>query len=93
MPKQVHRQGDANDAGGVVTSPLQDFVFDQNKLVAVDGSPVSPHAPFVPPHTSPVTANGSSFVFINDIPVNFETNADSCGHPRATGSDLVTITE
>lgn len=93
MNKPVHRQDDPNDAGGVVQTPSQDFVFDQDKLVSVDGSPVTPHPPFVPPHDAPVTANGSSFVFINDIPVNFEGNADSCGHARAAGSDLLFIEE
>jgi uncharacterized Zn-binding protein involved in type VI secretion len=93
MAKPVHRFGDSNSAGGVVAGPLQDFVFDQGKLVSVDGSGVSGHAPFAPPHVAPVTANGSSFVRINGIPVNFEGNADSCGHPRATGSDIFFITE
>lgn len=93
MTKPVHRQGDPNSGGGVVNAPVQDFVFDQGKLVATDGSGVSAHAPFEPPHTAPVTANGSSFVFINGVPVNFEGNADSCGHARAAGSDLIFITE
>ena len=93
MAKKIHRQDDPNSAGGIVMVPLQDFVSVQGKLVAVDGSPVTPHDPFIPPHVGTVTANGSSFVFINGIPVNFETNADSCGHPRAAGSDISFITE
>lgn len=93
MTNPTHRQGDPNDAGGVVTAPAQDFVFDQGKLVSVDGSSVSPHPPFVPPHTAPVTANGSGLMFINGIPVNFTGNADSCGHARAAGSDLTFISE
>lgn len=93
MAKPVHRLNDPNTAGGVMNGPAQSFVFDQGREVSIDGSGVSPHPPFVPPHVSPVTANGSSFVFISGIPVNFEGNADSCGHPRAEGSDLTFITE
>ncbi len=93
MAKPVHRRDDPNTAGGVVVSPIQDFVFDQGKEVATDGSGVSSHTPFAPPHLAPVTANGSSFVFIDGIPVNFQTNSDSCGHARAEGSDLLFITE
>lgn len=93
MGKDVHRLGDPNAAGGVVVGPAQDFVYDQGKLVSVDGSGVSPHPPFIPPHVSPVTASGSSFAFINGIPINFMGNADSCGHPRAGGSDIFFITE
>lgn len=91
--KKVQRVGDANDAGGVISASLQDFVYCNGKLVAVDGSPVTPHKPFFPPHTGTVTANGSSFVFINGIPVNFETTADSCGHVRVDGSPDVFVEE
>ena len=93
MAKSVHRRNDPNSAGGVVNGPAQGFVFDQGREISVDGSGVSAHPPFVPPHVAPVTANGSSFVFIGGIPVNFETNADSCGHLRAQGSDLIFIAE
>ena len=93
MAKPVHRLNDPNTAGGVVNAPVQDFVLDQGREISVDGSGVTGHPPFLPPHDAPVTANGSSFVFINGIAVNVEGNADSCGHARAQGSDLTFISE
>jgi uncharacterized Zn-binding protein involved in type VI secretion len=38
-----------------------------------------------------VTANGSTTVFINGIPVNRRGDADSCGHPREQGSSNVFV--
>jgi len=83
MP-EIHRQGDANTAGAPVTSTLQQTVFANNALVSVDGSSVADHGRRK--HDAPVTANGSSTVFINGIPVNKSGDADTCGHTRATGS-------
>ncbi len=88
---QVHRVGDSNDAGGVITGSLQSSVFANGILVSVDGSPVSPHLPFVPPHVGTITASGSGTVSIEGIPVNRLGDADSCGHSRAAGSDNVFV--
>ena len=85
----VQRLTDLNTADAPVISTLQTTVYSNNLLVAVDGSPVQGHGPA--PHASPVTANGSPNVFINNIPVNRETDPDSCGHPRVDGSPNVFV--
>ena len=83
----VHRLGDANTGGGIILSTTQSSVFVNGKLASTDGSLVSGHLPFVPPHVPTTqTANGSSSVFIEGIPVNRLGDADVCGHPRAAGS-------
>jgi uncharacterized Zn-binding protein involved in type VI secretion len=83
MP-QVHRLSDPNDDDAVVTSVIQNTVYANNMLVSVDGSPVESHG--LGEHDSPETANGSSTVFINGIPVNRQGDEDTCGHVRAEGS-------
>ena len=80
---QIHRVTDPNTAGAVVTSSLQSTVFAGKQLVAVDGSPVAGHGTGV--HAAPVTANGDTTVFAENIPINSKGDADSCGHPRAAG--------
>lgn len=90
MP-QCHRIDDANYAGGVVSSSLQSTVYANNILISVDGSPVTPHPPFISPHTGTVTANGSTTVFAENININRKGDADSCGHPRAEGSPNVFV--
>lgn len=94
MP-QAHRLGDANDAGGAITSIPQGSVFANGLLMAVDGSIGTSHLPCpkVPIHCSGawVTAGGSSNVLINGIPANFQGNGDTCGHTRAAGSGNVNI--
>ena len=83
--------GDANAAGGVVQGSVQGTVYIDGRLVAVNGSPVSPHWPFRFPHVGTVTTSGSTQVLINGIPVNRVGDPDSCGHPRATQSVKVDI--
>lgn len=88
--KNIHRFGDPNVAGGLVTNEiLQSSVFCNDLLVAVDGSCVTGHPPFVPPHAptcTPKTANGSRRVFAEDIPINRLDDPDTCTHERAIGS-------
>jgi len=91
MGVEVHRLGDANVAGGIVSGPLQSTVYANGLLVAVDGSAVTPHFPFIPPHIGTVTANGSPTVFAEGIPINGMGDPDSCGHPRASGSPDVFV--
>lgn len=93
MGRPVQRVGDANDAGGVITSSQQDFVSDQGALVAVNGSPVSGHPPFFPPHDAPYTSQGAAFVTINGAPVNRTGDSDTCGHSRVGGSPIIEIEE
>ena len=83
MP-EVHRLSDPNDDGAVVEQVIQSTVYANGMLVSVDGCPVQEHG--LGEHDSPLTANGSSTVFINGIPVNRQGDADTCGHARAQGS-------
>lgn len=89
------RLGDANSAGGVITTIPQSTVFANGQLVSVDGSIGTGHAPcpIVPIHCAGAwaTAGGSGNVFINGIPVNFTGNSDTCGHTRVGGSGTVNI--
>tara|TARA_R100000005_G_C4836172_1_gene110021 strand:+ start:260 stop:520 length:261 start_codon:yes stop_codon:yes gene_type:complete len=80
----IQRDGDANSAGGVGSSSVN--VKANGSSVLVNGSSVSPHPG---PHVGATTANGSSTVFVNGIPVNRTGDADSCLHPRAGGSSNV----
>ena len=88
MP-QVHRLFDPNTAGAPITSVIQNSVYSNYLLTSVDGSPVAGHGPGV--HGGPLTANGSTNVFIEYIPVNRLGDPDTCGHPRAEGSPDVYV--
>ena len=70
MPN-VARLDDANSGGGIIKTIPQSTVFANDKLISVDGSRGTGH-PVGPPHALNVwlTANGSSTVTINNIPVN-----------------------
>lgn len=83
MP-QVHRQSDPNTAGAPIVEVIQSSVFTNYLLTSVDGSLVQGHG--IGEHSSPLTANGSTTVFIEFIPVNRQGDADTCGHPRVNGS-------
>ena len=89
MAAPVHRIGDPNTGGGVVTSSTQGSVYANNILIATDGSPVSGHGIGI--HAGPNTANGSSDVIAENIPVNSQGDADTCGHTRAAGSPDVFV--
>jgi uncharacterized Zn-binding protein involved in type VI secretion len=86
----VQRVGDSNSAGGIITSGYNPVRIN-NRVVSVDGSPVSPHTPYRSPHTSPVTTSGVGSVRAGGIPINITGNPDSCGHPRVGGSENVNI--
>tara|TARA_B100001057_G_scaffold102008_2_gene99153 strand:+ start:8533 stop:8793 length:261 start_codon:yes stop_codon:yes gene_type:complete len=77
----VHRNGDSNNAGGVVSSSRN--VNVNGKSISVDGDSVSSHPPS---HTGVKTANGSGSVNANGKPVNRVGDADTCGHTRSSGS-------
>lgn len=91
----AQRMGDANNAGGVITSIPQSTVYINGRLAAVNGSigTTHPPGPKVTRHNRGVwrTSGGSSNVFINGIPVNFTGNPDSCSHVRVGGSGNVNI--
>tara|TARA_B100000900_G_C20570006_1_gene712843 strand:+ start:1247 stop:1519 length:273 start_codon:yes stop_codon:yes gene_type:complete len=89
MPNQIQRKGDKNDAGAKIESTKQTFVNVGGEPVATDGDPVEGHG--LPPHASPTTANGTTFVKIGGIPINRQNDDDSCGHTRDVGSPAVKI--
>ena len=80
----VQRDGDANTGGGIGSSSVN--VKANGSSVLVDGSSVTPHPPS---HTGVKTANGSSTVFVNGIPINRTGDADTCTHLRTGGSSDV----
>lgn len=79
-----------DEAGGDQLNTGQDFVTVESDggmmEVVLLGDPVESHGPGE--HGSPVMAEGSSFVTINDIPVCREGHLASCGHPT-TGRDYI----
>lgn len=85
----IERIGDTNTAGAPVTATGQSTVFANGILVAVNGSAVARHGKNA--HAGPQTANGSSNVFINQIPINRVGDADTCGHTRSSGSTNVFV--
>lgn len=72
-------------AGGVIRGGRQDFVFIGGNPWSVVGDSVEGHGE--PPHNSPVMAEGSGFITINNIKACREENRASCGH-MANGSDF-----
>ena len=88
MPK-VARMGDLNSGGGIIQTIPQSTVFANGKLISVNGSRGSGHAPGIHALNAWVTANGSSTVSIEGIPVNDEGDPDSCSHVRVDGSTNV----
>ena len=91
MSLKVHRLTDKNDGGGAVDEILQKTVFANNLLVCVDGSKGTGHGLDIHEDHAWVTQEGSKNVFAENIPVNFETNTDSCGHHRIEGSPDVYV--
>jgi hypothetical protein len=79
---------------GIVTTTIQNFVLDNGKLIAEHGSFMQnqynnngPRPPFNPNETPPgpgcvnsTVIGGSSFVFINGIPMAIETLSKSSCH-------------
>lgn len=75
-------------AGGAQLAGGQSFVTVAGALVVVLGDPVTPHG--LPPHASPVMAEGCAWLTIAGIPVCREGHLASCGHPT-TGRNWVQI--
>jgi hypothetical protein len=86
----VQRVGDANGAGGVITSGV-DSVRINGRPIATTGVGVSAHPccgrrGCPPIHCSATTAGGSGSVRAGGIPASLTGDADTCGHARAGGS-------
>ncbi len=91
MGNKAHRMGDANTGGGTITTIPQSTVFANSKVLAVNGSKGTGHGIGVHATNQWDTANGSSTVNAGGIPVNSETDADTCAHTRTGGSSDVNI--
>jgi uncharacterized Zn-binding protein involved in type VI secretion len=85
----IQRIGDKNDAGGEITDSIATQVRVNNIPVSVDGSPVSSHGKDT--HLAAKTQGGSARVRAQNQPINFEGNADTCGHLRVGGSVTVRV--
>lgn len=76
-----------DSAGGILIQGSPDVMTNGTPQVRL-GDRVQPHGPGL--HGGPVMAEGSSTVFVNNIPACHETHKANCGHP-ATGSPNVFI--
>jgi uncharacterized Zn-binding protein involved in type VI secretion len=86
----VQRQGDANSAGGVVTSGVA-TVRINGRAVVVPSLAVTPHPccgqSGCGAHCSATTKGGSGTVRAGGRPIiRTGIDLDTCGHPRAGGS-------
>ena len=89
----VQRDGDANNAGGVVSGGVAS-VRVNGSPVTVNGNPVSGHAPWGkphPPHAAATTTGGSGTVRAGGIGIITTGCSDTCGHVRVVGSGDVRI--
>lgn len=86
----VQRVGDANGAGGVITSGVSS-VRVNGRPIAVVGKKVTPHPccgkrGCPPVHCSATTSGGIGSVRAGGSPVIVAGDADTCGHSRSGGS-------
>ena len=94
MPN-AQRRGDTNAAGGVATSGVNS-VRVNGRPVVVPNISVSAHpccgSPGCAAHCSAVTLGGSRNVRAGGRPIiRTSVDIDSCGHPRAGGSQNVRV--
>ncbi len=91
----IHRNGDANVAGGAITFIPQTTVFANNLLVAINGSfgtsDSSCSGGNIHCAGKWLTSNGSLTVFAEGIPINRQNDTDTCGHLRSVGSPDVFV--
>ncbi len=88
MPN-VQRQGDPNSAGGIAINGVAS-VRVNGRPIMVNARSVTPHPccgnPGCGAHCNARTANGTSVVRVQGIPVVYTGCNDTCGHPRVGGS-------
>lgn len=82
----VARTGDANSGGGIILTIPQSTVYANGRLISVNGSRGTGHAPGIHARNAWVTSRGSPSVFIEGIPVNDAGDPDTCAHVRVGGS-------
>ena len=80
------RQGQ-DSAGGTIVEGSGDVIINGTGAVRV-GDAVAGHG--LPPHDSPVMAEGSDSVFVNGLPLSRSGDLASCGD-AATGSGDVIV--
>lgn len=88
MP-ELSRRGDRNTTGGRLVRGAA-TVFCNNIPVSLHVSPITPHAPWGPPHpphNRATTTNGSPTVFAENVPVVRVGSGNSCGHRIIQGSN------
>ena len=91
MGDKAHRMDDKNTGDGAIDTIPQSTVFANSKVLAVNGSKGTGHGVDLHAVNAWDTANGSSTVNAGGIPVNSETDADTCAHTRTGGSGDVNI--
>lgn len=91
----VQRKGDPNSAGGTITSGVGSVKVN-GRPIAVNGLSITAHPccgqrGCPPVHCNAQTNNGVSSVKAGGKPVVVDGKADTCGHPRQSGSGDVRI--
>lgn len=91
MSRRIHRLGDSNSGGGVVTTlAINSNVFVEGAEICVDGSIGTGHppCPIVPIHCGGAwsTISSGTNVYAGGIRVNAENDVDTCGHVRIAGA-------
>lgn len=89
MPN-LSRVGDVNQTGGAIVRGAPTVIANGIK-VGLHVSPITPHPPFVGPHSSAVTTDGSPTVFAEGCPVLRIGSGNSCGHSIVQGSPDVFV--
>lgn len=90
----VQRNGDSNAGGGVANGGVPSVKVN-GRPIMIPGQSVTPHPPYprrgrnAHNNGSTVTGSGVPTVRAGGQPVVVTGNADSCGHPRAGGSENV----
>lgn len=68
-----------DSAGGTQLAGGQSFFKVEEEHVVLLGDPIAGHG--IPPHDSPVMAQGSSWMTLNGTPACRQGHLASCGHP------------
>ncbi|RMH16057.1 MAG: hypothetical protein D6698_10250 [Gammaproteobacteria bacterium] len=91
MSRRIHRIGDSNDGGGVITTnPTATDVFVEGAEICIEGAIGTGHppCPIVPVHCGGAwqTVSSGTNVFAKGIRVIAESDIDTCGHVRIGGA-------
>lgn len=91
--RPISRLGDINTTGGKIIKCAA-RVFAGGKPVGTHPSPITPHAPFGPPHPPHAvacTTSGSLKVFAEGFPVLRVGSGNTCGHCIVSGYRKVLV--